>query len=84
MLPSVTVRAVNDFASTQKCWVRRSPCVVPDLVSVLVEDQSKIGLRESPGAELDLAFELVGSPAGVAEGHEDFGRLFTAMVSGRW
>src|SRR5271156_718821 len=52
------------------------PGVVPDLVPVLVEDQRRIGLRNSPGPQFDLAFELARSPAGVAEGHEDFGRPF--------
>ena len=50
--------------------------MIPDFVPVLVEDQRWIGLRNPPGALFDFAFELVRSPAGVAEGHEDFGRPF--------
>ena len=52
------------------------PGVIPDFVPVLVEDQRWIGLRNPPVALFDFAFELVRSPAGVAEGHEDFGRPF--------
>jgi len=44
------------------------PGIFPDIVPVLVEDEGWVGLRDPPSALFDLMFELVRSPAGVAEG----------------
>jgi len=53
-----------------------SPSVIPDIVPVLVEDESRVGLSNRPGVLFDLMLELVRSPAGVAESHENFGGPF--------
>jgi hypothetical protein len=47
------------------------PGIFPDMVPVLVEDERWVGLRDPPSALFDLMFELVRSPAGVAEGDEN-------------
>jgi hypothetical protein len=47
------------------------PGIFPDMVPVLVKDERWVGLRDPPSALFDLMFELVRSPAGVAEGDEN-------------
>src|SRR5271166_3187982 len=47
------------------------PGIFPDMVPVLVENEHRVGLRDPPSALFDLMFELVRSPAGVAEGDDD-------------
>src|SRR5208337_609135 len=47
------------------------PGDIPNIVSVLVEDEGRVGFGDPPGALFDLMLELVPSPASVAEGDED-------------
>ena len=47
------------------------PGILPDIVLVFVKNESWVGLRDPPSALFDLMFELVLSPAGVAEGDEN-------------
>lgn len=74
------MRGVSETSSSARSEILRPVRhrVVPDLVAILVENQLAVGCSREPGALRELALELTGRPARVAERHQ---QLLWSVIS---